>query len=71
MDLVVLATGMTPRKNDTLNNVLKIPESKDGLSKRFIFKLRPVETAIDGVFIAGARKAPRTWPKALPRPWQR
>lgn len=59
MDLVVLATGMTPRKNDTLNNVLKIPESKDGFYKEIHLKLRPVETAIDGVFIAGAAQGPK------------
>ena len=59
VDLVVLATGMTPRKNDTLNNVLKIPESKDGFYKEIHLKLRPVETAIDGVFIAGAAQGPK------------
>ena len=59
VDLVVLATGMTPRENDTLNNVLKIPESKDGFYKEIHLKLRPVETAIDGVFIAGAAQGPK------------
>ncbi len=59
VDLVVLATGMTPRKNDTLNNVLKVPESKDGFYKEIHIKLRPVETVIDGVFIAGTAQGPK------------
>ncbi len=59
VDLVVLATGMTARKNDTLNNVLKIPESKDGFYNEIHIKLRPVETAIDGVFIAGTAQGPK------------
>lgn len=59
-DLVVLATGMEPRDNDALNAVLKIPESKDGFYNEIHIKLRPVETVIDGVFIAGAAQSPKT-----------
>ncbi len=58
-DLVVLATGMTPRKNDALNDVLKIPKSKDGFYNEIHIKLRPVETVIDGVCIAGAAQGPK------------
>lgn len=59
-DLVVLATGMKPRPNDSLNNILKIPESKDGFYNEIHIKLRPVETVIDGVFIAGSAQGPKT-----------
>ncbi|MBT3296307.1 MAG: CoB--CoM heterodisulfide reductase iron-sulfur subunit A family protein [Verrucomicrobia bacterium] len=59
-DLVVLVTGMRPRENDQLNSVLKIPESKDGFYNEIHIKLRPVETVIDGVFIAGASQGPKT-----------
>jgi heterodisulfide reductase subunit A2 len=58
-DLVVLATGMIPRKNDSLNDVLKIPRSKDGFYNEIHIKLRPVETAIDGVCIAGTAQGPK------------
>jgi heterodisulfide reductase subunit A len=58
-DLVVLATGMTPRKNDSLNDVLKIPKSKDGFYNEIHIKLRPVETVIDGVCIAGTAQGPK------------
>ena len=59
-DLVVLASGMEPRDNESLNEILKIPESTDGFYKEIHIKLRPVETVIDGVFIAGAAQGPKT-----------
>jgi heterodisulfide reductase subunit A len=59
-DMVVLSTGMVPRQNDKLNSILKIPESKDGFYSEIHIKLRPVETVIDGVFIAGAAQSPKT-----------
>ncbi len=58
-DLVILVTGMVPRENAGLNDVLKLPVSRDGFFKEIHPKLRPVETVIDGVFIAGAAQAPR------------
>jgi heterodisulfide reductase subunit A len=59
-DVVVLVTGMQPRMNDDLNRLLKIPLSKDGFYNEIHIKLRPVETVIDGVFIAGAAQGPKT-----------
>jgi heterodisulfide reductase subunit A len=64
-DLVVLVTGMEPRENDQLNQVLKIPESADGFYKEIHPKLRPVETVIDGVFIAGAAQSPKTMSESV------
>jgi heterodisulfide reductase subunit A len=58
-DLVVLVVAMEPRSNQALNDVLKLPVSLDGFFKEIHPKLRPVETVIDGVFIAGAAQAPR------------
>jgi heterodisulfide reductase subunit A2 len=59
-DLVVLVVAMEPRPNAALNNVLKIPIGLDGFFKEIHPKLRPVETVIDGVFIAGTAQAPRS-----------
>jgi heterodisulfide reductase subunit A len=59
-DLVVLVTGMIPRENSALDSVLKIPHSKDGFYNEIHIKLRPVETVIDGVFIAGTAQGPKT-----------
>jgi heterodisulfide reductase subunit A len=39
--------------------VLKIPKSKDGFYNEIHIKLRPVETAIDGVCIAGTAQGPK------------
>jgi len=58
-DLVVLVVGMEPRENDRLNDVLKIPASEDGFYKEIHIKLRPVETVVDGVFIAGSAQSPK------------
>jgi heterodisulfide reductase subunit A len=64
-DLVVLVTGMEPRENDKLNQVLKIPVSADGFYKEIHPKLRPVETVIDGVFIAGTAQSPKTMSESV------
>ncbi len=59
-DLVVLVTGMEPRENDSLNQALKLPQSIDGFYKEIHPKLRPVETVVDGVLVAGAAQGPKT-----------
>ena len=59
-DLIVLVTGMIPRENAELINVLKLPVGKDGFFNEIHPKLRPVETVIDGIFIAGAAQSPKT-----------
>lgn len=59
-DLVVLVTGMVPRENARLVDVLKLPVGKDDFFNEIHPKLRPVETVIDGVFIAGAAQSPKT-----------
>jgi heterodisulfide reductase subunit A len=58
-DLVVLVTGMIPRKNEELNDVLKLPLGKDGFFNEIHPKLRPVETMVDGVYIAGTCQGPK------------
>ncbi len=60
VDLVVLVTGMVPRENKNLVDVLKLPIAMDGFFNEIHPKLRPVETVIDGVFIAGASQGPKT-----------
>ena len=58
-DLVVLVTGMVPRPNEELIATLKLPKSTDGFFNEIHPKLRPVETVVDGVLIAGACQGPR------------
>jgi heterodisulfide reductase subunit A len=59
VDLVVLVTGMTARPNDELTRVLKLPLGADRFYNEIHPKLRPVETVIDGVYIAGSCQAPK------------
>lgn len=65
VDLVVLITSMVPNKTDALVDVLKIPIGNDRFFNEIHPKLRPVETVINGVFIAGACQAPRNSSEAV------
>ena len=57
---MVLVTGMVPRENEELVGVLKLPLGSDGFFNEIHPKLRPVETVVDGVLIAGACQGPKT-----------
>jgi len=58
-DLIVLVTGMVRRKDISIGSVLKVPVGRDKFYNEIHPKLRPVETVIDGIFIAGACQAPK------------
>jgi heterodisulfide reductase subunit A len=60
VDLVVLVTGMVARENAALTDVLKLPLGTDGFYNEIHPKLRPVETVVDGVLIAGCAQGPKT-----------
>ena len=57
-DLVVLAVGMVPRDITKLIDMLKLPRSADGFLQEVHPKLRPVELAVKGIFLAGPCQAP-------------
>ncbi len=60
VDMVVLVTGMVPRKsNEQLYNMLKISKGKDKFLLEMHPKLKPVETAMAGIYIAGTAQAPK------------
>ncbi len=58
-DLVVLITAMVPRKDNSIAGILKVPLGRDNFFNEIHPKLRPVETVIDGVFIAGVCQGPK------------
>ncbi len=58
-DVVVLVTGMVPRENHDLTSLLKLPVGGDGFYNEIHPKLRPVETVVDGVLIAGTCQGPK------------
>jgi heterodisulfide reductase subunit A len=65
-DLVVLAVGMEPRANaDSIATLLKLPCSSDGFFLELHPKLRPVDTAVDGVFLAGCCQGPKDIPDTV------
>ena len=59
VDLVVLVTGMVARRNPELIATLKLPVGNDGFFNEIHPKLRPVDTVVDGVYIAGACQGPK------------
>ncbi|MGB2727572.1 MAG: CoB--CoM heterodisulfide reductase iron-sulfur subunit A family protein [Halobacteriota archaeon] len=65
-DLVVLATGIVPRK-DVLDMVrkLKIMQSGDKFFLEAHPKLRPMDTLTEGIFIAGCCQAPKDIPDSV------
>jgi heterodisulfide reductase subunit A len=58
-DLVVLVTGMVPRANGNVGAIVKAPTGRDGFFNEVHPKLKPVETVIDGVFLAGTSQGPK------------
>jgi heterodisulfide reductase subunit A len=59
-DWVVLSTPLIPNKDEVLlARMLKIPISTDGFLMEAHLKLRPVDTNVDGAFIAGTVSGPK------------
>jgi len=58
VDLVVLAVGFMPRSIDTLTEQLKISPGNDRFLAEVHPKLRPVETAVPGIILAGTAQGP-------------
>jgi heterodisulfide reductase subunit A-like polyferredoxin len=59
-DLVVLASAITPYENETLAKMLKVPLTADGFFLEAHMKLRPVDFATDGIFLAGMAHFPKS-----------
>jgi len=59
-DLVVLSTGIVPRNdNEILAKILKVPLNNEGFFLEAHVKLRPVDFATEGIFIAGMAHSPK------------
>ncbi|MBW2058759.1 MAG: CoB--CoM heterodisulfide reductase iron-sulfur subunit A family protein [Deltaproteobacteria bacterium] len=59
-DLVILSTGLVPSKGaGNLRAVLKLSLSSDGFFMEAHPKLRPLDTASDGIFLAGTCQGPK------------
>jgi heterodisulfide reductase subunit A len=65
-DLVVLAVGMEARDSASeISQLLKLPRSADGFFLEAHPKLRPVDTAMAGVFLAGCCQGPKDIPDTV------
>lgn len=64
-DLVVLAVGMMPRQIDDLVSMLKVSRGVDRFLLEVHPKLRPVETAVNGVVLAGTAQGPMNIQEAM------
>ncbi|HKZ94728.1 MAG TPA: CoB--CoM heterodisulfide reductase iron-sulfur subunit A family protein [Candidatus Bathyarchaeia archaeon] len=65
-DWVVLSTPLIPHKDSViLARTLKIPLSQDGFLMEAHLKLRPVDTQMDGIFLAGAATGPKDVPESI------
>ncbi|MBA7613263.1 NAD(P)H-quinone oxidoreductase subunit I, chloroplastic [subsurface metagenome] len=59
-DLVVLSSGIEPGKNnETMAKMLKVPLNNEGFFLEAHVKLRPVDFATEGVFVAGMAHSPK------------
>ncbi|MCK4307790.1 FAD-dependent oxidoreductase, partial [candidate division WOR-3 bacterium] len=60
-DLVVLSPAIVPRKDAfDISQMLKVPLNEDGFFLEAHVKLRPVDFATEGVFLAGLAHSPKT-----------
>ncbi|MEO0101111.1 MAG: 4Fe-4S dicluster domain-containing protein, partial [candidate division WOR-3 bacterium] len=65
-DCVVLGTGLVPRADSKhLANILKLSLSPDRFFLEAHPKLRPVDSNIDGVYLAGVCQGPKDIPDAV------
>jgi heterodisulfide reductase subunit A len=58
-DLLVLASAVVPRDNEPLAQMFKLSLNEEGFFMEAHAKLRPVEFATDGVFLAGLAHYPK------------
>ena len=65
VDMIVLAVGMVPRDIDKLVQMLKISRGNDRFLLEVHPKLRPVETAVNGVVLAGTAQGPMNIQESL------
>ncbi len=63
--LVVLSTGIAPGENEELSKVVKAPLTSDGFFLEAHAKLRPVEVAVDGVYLCGLAHGPKSLEESI------
>ena len=65
-DLVVLSTAAIPSKGaDEVSRILSITRGADGFFMESHPKLKPLDTSVDGIFLAGACQGPKDIPYSV------
>ena len=64
-DVVVLSTGIVPNNDNGIAKMLKVPLNSDGYFLEAHVKLRPVDFATEGIFIAGLAHSPKFISEAI------
>jgi heterodisulfide reductase subunit A len=65
-DLLVLSPGIVaPHQNESLSQMLKVPLNADGFFLEAHMKLRPVDFATEGIFLAGLAHSPKSIDETL------
>ncbi len=58
-DLLVLSTGIAPRDNQALAEVLDLPLDEDGFFQEEHHKMRPLDSTRAGIYLCGLAHSPR------------
>jgi heterodisulfide reductase subunit A len=58
-DFLILSAATIPRENEELATMLKVPRTAEGFFLEAHMKLRPVDFATDGLYLAGAGHGPK------------
>ncbi|MEM3711917.1 MAG: hydrogenase iron-sulfur subunit [Thermoproteota archaeon] len=68
VDIIVLAVGMQPSEGaDKLGEMLRVPRDQYGFFMEAHIKLKPVETVVNGIFLAGSCAGPTDIPMTVAR----
>jgi len=66
VDMVILSVGLEPRRDAAeVSRLFNVSRSADGFFLEAHPKLRPVDTNMDGVFLAGACQGPKDIPDSV------
>jgi heterodisulfide reductase subunit A len=66
VDLIILSVGLVPRiEMGSLSTILNLSKSPDGFLREAHPKLRPVDSLVDGIFLAGTVQGPKDIPDSV------
>ncbi|MEW6243410.1 MAG: NAD(P)-binding protein [Bacillota bacterium] len=65
VEYLVLSTGVAAGANEHLARVFKLPLNQDGFFSEAHMKLRPVDFAADGIYLAGLAHSPKLAPESV------